>query len=234
MNSNSNIQFNPDIVTVGSIGPIEINQTIALTWLVMALLVVFSWLVTRNMTASLKPTHWQMMLESLVLTINDQIASISRSDPKPVLPFAGTLFVLILTSNLLAIVPGFRSPTGSLSTTTALALAVFIAVPIFGVHRDGGVKFLKRYIEPTPLMLPFNIIGDLSRTVALAVRLYGNVMSGAVIAAILLTLTPFFFPIVMQLLGLITGAIQAWIFSVLATVYIASANSTTKGTSNER
>jgi len=226
--------ISPDTTVLFTLGPIPINATIAFTWLVMGLLTGVSWLITRKMNAAVKPSHWQMLLESLVVTTNEQIESISHQNPRPLLPFVGTLFIFILTANLLSIVPGYQPPTGSLSTTTALALAVFIGVPVFGIHREGGARFLKRYIEPTPLMLPFNIIGDISRTVALAVRLYGNVMSGSVIAAILLTLAPFIFPVLMQLLGLVTGAIQAWIFAILATVYIASASESTKGYANER
>jgi F-type H+-transporting ATPase subunit a len=122
-------------------------------------------------------------------------------------------------------VPGYTAPTGSLSTTTALAICVFVAVPLYGIVSEGPVRYLRHYLKPTWLMLPFNVIGELSRTVALAVRLYGNIMSGTVIVAILLSLTPYFFPVVMQLLGLLTGMIQAYIFAVLAMVYIASATS---------
>jgi F-type H+-transporting ATPase subunit a len=117
------------------------------------------------------------------------------------------------------------APTGSLSTTTALAICVFVAVPLYGIAYEGPLNYLKHYIKPTWLMLPFNIIGEISRTIALAVRLYGNIMSGTVIVAILLSLTPYLFPVVMQLLGLLTGMIQAYIFAVLAMVYIASATS---------
>lgn len=226
--------ISPDNIIFVSFGPVAINATIAYTWMVMLFLTTTAWLITRRMTTAIKPSHWQMLLESLVVTTNEQIESISHSDPLPLLPFVGTLFVFILSANLLTVIPGYQPPTGSLSTTTALAIAVFIAVPVFGIHREGSKRFLKRYIEPTPLMLPFNIMGDISRTVALAVRLYGNVMSGTVIAAILLTLAPFVFPILMQLLGLVTGAIQAWIFAILATVYIASANETSKGDAHER
>ncbi|MCB0085812.1 MAG: F0F1 ATP synthase subunit A, partial [Caldilineaceae bacterium] len=143
-----------------------------------------------------------------------------------ILPFAGTLFLLIATVNVLSLVPGYRSPTGSLSTTAALATCVFIAVPIYGVAKRGVRSYLRSYIQPSIFMLPFNIIGELSRTLAMAVRLFGNVMSGDMIVAILLGIVPLFFPIVMQLLGLLIGFIQAYIFAVLATVYIASATAT--------
>jgi F-type H+-transporting ATPase subunit a len=124
---------------------------------------------------------------------------------------------------VLAVVPGFMPPTGSLSTTTALALCVLVAVPLYGVAERGLAGHLRGYVRPTVFMLPFNLIGEMSRTVALAVRLYGNVMSGTVVAATLLSIVPFFFPVVMQVLGLLTGLIQAYIFAVLAMVYIASA-----------
>jgi F-type H+-transporting ATPase subunit a len=109
-----------------------------------------------------------------------------------------------------------------------LALCVFLAVPIFGIRKQGIVGYLKTYTQPTWIMLPFNIIGELSRTLALAVRLFGNMMSGAMIVAILLTITPFIFPIFMTALGLLTGMVQAYIFTILAGVYIAAATLTPK------
>jgi F-type H+-transporting ATPase subunit a len=167
-------------------------------------------------------------LEVLVTGIRDQIRDVSRHDPGPYLPFVGTLFLFIAVANLLSVVPGYLAPTGSLSTTAALATCVFVAVPFFGIASHGLGDYLKRYLQPTPLMLPFNLIGELSRTLALAVRLYGNMMSGAVIAAILISFVPLFIPIVMQVMGLLTGMIQAYIFAVLAMVYIASATKAAK------
>ena len=120
-------------------------------------------------------------------------------------------------------VPGFTPPTASLSTTVALTLSVLVAVPLFGIASGGVRRYLRTYIEPSMIMLPFNIIGEFSRGISLAIRLYGNVMSGAVIAAILLSIAPFFFPVLMDMLGLLTGLIQAYIFAILATVYISSA-----------
>jgi F-type H+-transporting ATPase subunit a len=203
----------------------SLNATIVYTWLVMALLTLISWVVTRRLTSGTKISRWQNLLEVLVTGIRDQIREVSRSDPGQYLPFVGTLFLFIAMANLLAVVPGYMAPTGSLSTTTALAICVFVAVPLYGIANEGILRYLKRYIKPTVLMLPFNIIGEISRTIALAVRLYGNIMSGTVIVAILLSLTPYLFPVVMQLLGLLTGMIQAYIFAILAMVYIASATS---------
>jgi F-type H+-transporting ATPase subunit a len=139
------------------------------------------------------------------------------------LPFIGTLFLFIAVANLLTIIPGYIPPTGSLSTTAALALCVFVAVPCYGIAKRGVAGYLKNYVQPTVFMLPFNIIGEFSRTLALAVRLFGNVMSSVKVAAILLAITPLFFPVLMQALGLLTGLIHAYIFALLAMVYIASA-----------
>ena len=224
------IAITPDEWVLWQWGPVAINATIAFTWLVMALLVLVSWMITRRLRDGPELSRWQNALEVLVGGMRDQIAQVSRQDPGAYLPFVGTLFLFIATSNLLAVVPGFRPPTGSLSTTTALALCVLVAVPVFGVVAQGLAEYLRHYIRPSPLMLPFNLIGELSRTVALAVRLYGNIMSGTVLAGILLSLVPFFFPVVMQLLGLLTGMIQAYIFAVLAMVYIASAATAAAGT----
>ncbi|MEA3153905.1 MAG: F-type H+-transporting ATPase subunit a, partial [Betaproteobacteria bacterium] len=127
-----------------------------------------------------------------------------------------------------AVIPGYEPPTGSLSTTAALALCVFVAVPLYGIESQGMRGYLRSYVEPTFVMLPFNIIGEVSRTLALAVRLFGNMMSGAMIIGILLAITPFVFPVVMTALGLLTGMVQAYIFSILAAVYIAAATRTIK------
>ena len=143
--------------------------------------------------------------------------------PARYLPFLGTLFLFVAASSLSSIIPMFEPPTGSLSTTIALALCVFVAVPVYGIRSRGLGGYLKSYIEPTVIMLPFNLISEASRTLALAVRLFGNMMSGAMIVAILISITPLLFPIVMTALGLLTGMVQAYIFSILAAVYIAAA-----------
>ncbi|ADE15019.1 alternate F1F0 ATPase, F0 subunit A [Nitrosococcus halophilus Nc 4] len=217
--------ISPDNIVLWSWGPVSLNGTLLYSWIVMLLLVGGSWLITHRLSSSTDISRWQNLLEVLIIGMRDQIQEISRQKPGRYLPFVGTLFLFIGTSNLFTIVPGFMPATGSLSTTTALAICVFLAVPLYGITYEGPLHYLKHYIRPTILMLPFNIIGEISRTVALAVRLYGNIMSGTVIVAILISLTPFFFPIVMQLLGLLTGMIQAYIFAILAMVYIASATS---------
>ncbi|MBN1276669.1 MAG: F0F1 ATP synthase subunit A, partial [Deltaproteobacteria bacterium] len=166
---------------------------------------------------------WQNLLEIIVINMRSEIREISGGKSDPYLAFVGTLFIFILLSNILSVIPGFISPTASLSTTAALAICVFVSVPVYGIISRGFKGYLKQYAQPSPFMLPFNIMGELSRTLALAVRLFGNMMSGMKIIAILLSLAPLFFPIIMHALGLLTGAIQAYIFAVLAMVYIASA-----------
>lgn len=217
--------ISPDGIVFWQWGSFSLNGTIVFTWVVMALLTIISWLVTRRLSSSTTLSRWQNLLEVLVVGIRGQIREVSQQESARYLPFVGTLFLFIATANLLNVVPGYMAPTGSLSTTTALAICVFFAVPIFGIAYEGPVNYLRHYVTPTWLMLPFNVIGEVSRTIALAVRLYGNIMSGTVIVAILLGLTPYFFPVVMQLLGLLTGMVQAYIFAVLAMVYIASATS---------
>jgi F-type H+-transporting ATPase subunit a len=215
--------ISPDQVVIWEWGVLHLNATIVFTWAVMALMAGGAWLITRRLSTGVHPSRWQNLLEIVVDAMRGQIREISQQDPDRYLMFAGTLFLFILVSNLLTVVPGYIAPTASLSTTAALAISVFVAVPIYGImQRDLG-GYLKQYIRPTVFMLPFNVIGELSRTLALAVRLFGNIMSGMKIAAILLALAPLFFPIVMHALGLLTGAIQAYIFAVLAMVYIASA-----------
>lgn len=217
--------ISPDDILIIQWGALSLNATLVFTWLVMGLLTLGSWLVTRRLSTDTRLSRWQNLLEVLVAGICDQIREATHQDPQRYLPFVGTLFLFIASANLLNVVPGYMAPTGSLSTTTALALCVFIAVPLFGIGSQGPVAYLRHYVKPSWLMLPFNVIGEISRTLALAVRLYGNIMSGTVVVAILLTLAPYFLPVVLQLLGLLTGMIQAYIFAVLATVYIASATS---------
>jgi F-type H+-transporting ATPase subunit a len=219
-------QISPDEVVYWQWGPAQLNATIVWTWVVMAAMVAGSWLITRRLSTSADISRWQNLLEVVVGYARDQIRQTMQQPPGPYLPFIGSLFLLIAVSNALMIVPGYVPPTASLSTTAALAFCVFVAVPIYGIMEQGVGGFLKHYIEPTVIMLPFNVIGELSRTLALAVRLFGNVMSGTKIAAILLAITPLLFPVVMQALGLLTGLIQAYIFAILAAVYIASGRET--------
>jgi F-type H+-transporting ATPase subunit a len=214
--------ISPDQVIIWQWGIVHLNATIVFTWVVMGLLVLVSWLATRRLSSEVGLSRWQNLMEILVKGMQDQIRDISHQEPAMYLPFVGTLFLFIAVSNLLSIVPGYTPPTSSLSTTAALAICVFVAVPFYGIRNRGLLGYFKQFIQPTVFMLPFNVMGELSRTLALAVRLFGNIMSGTKIVAILLAIAPLFFPIIMHALGLLTGLIQAYIFAILAMVYIAS------------
>jgi F-type H+-transporting ATPase subunit a len=226
------MHLSPDQVIFWQQGFFKINATIAYTWALMFLLVMGSMLITRKLSKGMKRSRWQNALEIIVTTLEQQIRDVGLQNPRPYLGFLGSLFLFVTTASLTTIVPFYEPPTGSLSTTVALALCVFIAVPSFGIKDQGLVGYLKSYTEPTIIMLPFNLISELSRTLALAVRLFGNMMSGAMIIAILVTITPFIFPIVMTLLGLLTGMVQAYIFFILAAVYIAAATSAKQSNTN--
>jgi F-type H+-transporting ATPase subunit a len=209
-------------------GIVKLNGTILFTWGLMLVLAVGSKIITRNLSTGLTHSRWQNLVEIVVTSIQKQIEEVGLSQPQKYLAFLGTLFLFLATASICTVIPGYEPPTGSLSTTAALALCVFVAVPFFGIEEQGVGNYLKSYMKPTIVMLPFNIISELSRTLALAVRLFGNMMSGAMIVAILLTVMPFIFPIVMTLLGLLTGMVQAYIFSILAAVYIAAATRVSK------
>ena len=217
------MRLSPDDIIFWQQGFFKLNATIAFTWGLMFVLVAGSLLVTRNLSTGLRRSRWQNLLEIVVTAIKEQITEVGLRQPEKYLGFLGTLFLLVAIASLFTIIPGYQPPTGSLSTTAALAICVFVAVPLFGIEDRGLGGYLREYLKPTFIMLPFNIISELSRTLALGVRLFGNMMSGTMILSILLTITPFIFPIAMSALGLLTGMVQAYIFRILATVYIAAA-----------
>ncbi|MGB8432952.1 MAG: F0F1 ATP synthase subunit A [Burkholderiales bacterium] len=217
------MRLSPDQIIFWQYGFFKLNATIVFTWGLMFVLAVGAKLITRKLSIGLKRARWQNLLEIIVIAIEQQIGEVGLSHPRKYLGFLATLFLLLGMAALCTIIPGYQPPTGSLSTTVALALCVFVAVPLFGIEERGLGNYLKSYAQPTFIMLPFNIISEISRTLALSVRLFGNMMSGAMIIAIVLSITPFIFPIVMMALGLLTGMVQAYIFAILATVYIAAA-----------
>ncbi len=217
------MRLSPDQMIFWQHGFLKLNGTIVFTWGLMLVLAVGSILITRKLSTELKRSRWQNLLEIIVTAIEKQIEEVGLPHPEKYIGFLGTLFLFVALAALCTIIPGYEPPTGSLSTTAALAICVFVAVPLFGIIDQGVIGYCKSYMEPTFIMLPFNIIGEITRTLALAVRLFGNMMSGEMIIGILLTITPFIFPIIMTVLGLLTGMVQAYIFTILATVYIAAA-----------
>ena len=217
-------QISPDQVILFQWGWIVINATLVYTWLIMAILVIGSILITHNLSSGKSMSRWQNFLEILIVTVRSEIQDIAKDSTGSYFPFIATLFLFILFSNMLTFIPGYVAPTSSLTTTSALAIIVFFAVPIFGISKIGITAYVKEYFKPNAIFFPFHVMGEFSRTLALAVRLFGNLISHEKVIAILLLVTPLFFPIVMQVLGLLIGLIQAYIFAILAMVYIASAS----------
>jgi F-type H+-transporting ATPase subunit a len=216
------MNITPDSIIYWQWQWITLNATIVFTWLVMLILVMGSWLITRQLSVKPPVSRWQTTLEIIIEQIQGQIRDASGQKADQFLPFIGTLFLFIGMANILTLFPYYQSPAGSLSTTAALSLCVFVAVPIYGIKNVGIKNYLRHYVQPTPVMLPFNLISEISRTVSLAVRLFGNIMSTSLLVAILISIVPLFFPAVMTLFGVLVGVIQAYVFTILAMVYITS------------
>ena len=210
---------------------LPISATLFYTWIVMAVLILLSVAAKRSLTSQKNPSKLQVLMEMAVTTICDQIYDISNDKPHKYLSLIATFFFIIAFSNFLTIIPYYDPATSSLSTTAAFASIVFFAIPYYGIKNAGIKGYLKKFIQPTPIMLPLNILSDFSSTFALAFRLYGNMLSGVIILMVTISLMkiPLVVPILPQLLGLLTGTIQAYIFALLAIVYV-SAVAPTEGT----
>jgi F-type H+-transporting ATPase subunit a len=218
--------------TLFMIGPLPINNTLVVTWALMALLAIGGWLAARHLT--LVPSRQQAAIELVVTAISEQIHSTMRATPARYIPLIGTLFLFILSANWSSIVPGIEPPTAHIETDAALALIVFVSVIFFGIRARGVGGYLKSFAEPTIFMIPLNLIETFTRTFSLMVRLFGNIMSGVFIIGIILSLAGLFVPIPLMALDLLVGAIQAYIFAVLATVFIASAVAVVKPDTNDK
>ncbi len=217
------MRISPDEVIIWHNDYFNLNLTVVTTWfLIIAMAGAARW-ITRGVTAGVHVSRRQTCLEIIVLALKDLIAGVGLNRPEKYIGFIGTLFLFIAVSNLSTILPYYEPPTGSYSTTAALALCVFAAVPFFGIRELGLAEYLKTYIKPTFLMLPFHVVSQVTRTLALATRLFGNIMSGSMVLALLISLAPLIFPIAIIALGLLTGIVQAYIFTILAAVFIAAA-----------
>lgn len=203
------------------IGPIPISVAVVTTWVIMAALVLVAWLAMRH--ASVEGGPLQSPVEIVVETIADQIHEVAQTDPWPYVPLLGTLFILILTANLSGVLPGVEAPTARLETTAALALIVFFSVHFYGIRSRGFVAYAVRYVRPTPFLLPLNLLSEFTRSFSLMIRLFGNMMSHAFVIAVMVFLAGLFLPVPFMLLGILIGIIQAYIFTVLASVYLAAA-----------
>jgi len=202
------------------LGGVAISRAVATTWGIMALLAVVSVIVTRRLR--IVPTRWQTVLELFVQAIEKTIGEITSHPPKLFLPFLGSLFLFLVAANLASIVPGVYSPTAQVETAAALAAVVFVAVHYFGIRISGVRGHLRTYAEPSILTLPLNVIGELTRTFALMVRLFGNIMSGQFLVVVILAVVGLLVPVPLMALGIVIGIIQAYIFTVLAAVFIAA------------
>ena len=207
------------------VGAIPVTAPVVTTWALMAVLSIGCWSMTRRLT--LQPNRRQIVLELLVTGIEDQIEQIVRRSARALLPLLGTLFLFLLAANLSGLVPGVQAPTGKLETPAALALIVFLAVHYFGVRAHGVLGYLASFAQPKLIMLPLNLLSEVTRTFSLMVRLFGNVMSGEFLIGLVLALAGLFVPIPLMALELLVGVVQAYIFSVLATVFIGAATGST-------
>jgi F-type H+-transporting ATPase subunit a len=202
------------------LGPVAISQPVVTTWVLMALLVVGARLVARRLAPH--PARGQAVLELLVTTLERQIGETMQSDGRPFLPLLGTLFIYLACANLSAVLPGVKPPTAALETAAALAGIVFVAVQFYGIRRRGLGAYLAAYAKPTVIMLPLNVFSEITRHFSLMIRLFGNVLSGEFVIATVLALAGLFVPIPLMALEILIGLIQAYIFTVLAAVFIGA------------
>lgn len=202
------------------VGPMPVTEPVIVTWAIIVLLGAFSYFATRRLT--LVPTKTQAVLESAIEAIDGQIRDTMQVDPSPYRPLIGTIFIYLLFANWSSVVPGIEPPTAHLETDAALALIVFVATIVYGVATRGIGGYLATFAEPTWVIIPLNIVEQITRTFSLIVRLFGNVMSGVFVVGIVLSLAGLLVPVPLMALDLLTGAVQAYIFAVLATVFIGA------------
>ena len=203
------------------LGPVEVTSTVAYSLIVSAVLIGFALLVRYSLGRRM--SGWQVAAEFLIDHLEGVMRDMFACDPRPYTPLVVTLALFIGAANLIGLVPGMQAPTADFSTTAALAAVVFLAVPFYGIRARGLRGYLRHYLEPTPLLLPLEIITEFSRTLALAIRLFGNVMSEELVIAVLLLIAGLLVPVPLMMLAIITGLVQAYIFAVLTVVYLSAA-----------
>jgi F-type H+-transporting ATPase subunit a len=207
------------VETVFRLGPLQITGTVITTWLIMAAIWFAAWTLTRRLT--LEPGTLQTAAEGIVGAIEEAIRAVAPEQTRLLLPFIGSLWVYLVIANLSGLIPGVHSPTRDLSTTSALAMLVFLSVYWFGVRSAGLNVYLRHYLSPSPILLPFHVISEITRTVALAVRLFGNMMSLEMAALLILMVAGFLAPIPILMLHIVEALVQAYIFGMLALIYVA-------------
>ena len=207
--------------TLFHLGPVAITRPVVTTWVIMLALSALCWLMTRRL--QMRPGGRQALLEIIVTGIERQIEDVIRKDARPFLPLLGTLFIFLVTANLSGLLPGVEAPTGKFETPAALALIVFLSVHYFGIRARGLRGYLASFAEPKLIMLPLNILSEVTRTFSLMLRLFGNIMSGEFVIALILAMAGLFVPIPLMALEVLVGLVQAYIFTVLAAVFIGAA-----------
>jgi len=208
-----------DINTVFNLGPLVITNTIVTSWIIMFTLGLFSWLATRRL--SHYPGKVQTAVEAIVSIIENAVASVAPQQAQLLTPFIGSLWIFLVIANLSGLIPGVHSPTRDLSATSALAIVVFLSVHWYGIRTQGIKNYLHHYLRPSPILLPFHLVSEITRTVALAVRLFGNMMSLEMAALLILLVAGFLAPVPILMLHIIEALVQAYIFGMLALVYVA-------------
>ncbi|MCP4430418.1 MAG: F0F1 ATP synthase subunit A [Gammaproteobacteria bacterium] len=212
-------QTSLDINTVFDLGPLSITTTVITTWFILLILGLLCWLVTRRLAD--RPGPVQTAIEALVTIIENAVADVAPQQVKELTPFIGSLWIFLVINNLSGLIPGVHSPTRDLSATSALAIVVFLSVHWYGIRIQGVKNYLSHYLRPSPILLPFHIVSEITRTVALAVRLFGNMMSLEMAALLVLLVAGFLAPVPILMLHIIEALVQAYIFGMLALVYVA-------------
>lgn len=213
------------------LGPLVINDSVIITWAIMLALTVLAWLSTRNL--KMFPGSLQTIVESVVDAIDKAVLAVAPEHGRQIMPFIATIWLFLIVANLVGLIPGLHSPTRDLSVTSALAVLVFFSVHWFGIKTQGLKKYLHHYLTPSPILLPFHIISEFTRTLALAVRLFGNMMSLEMAAMLILLVAGFLAPIPILMLHIIEALVQAYIFGMLALIYLAGAIQSQQLTSQE-
>jgi len=207
------------ILPMFELGPVQLTNTVFTTWVVMAIIGCFSWMATRRL--QMHPGRLQTLIEAMVSIIEESIRDIAPQHVQQIMPFIGTLWVFIVVANLIGLIPGMHSPTRDLSATAAIAFLVFLSVHWYGIRIQGLKNYLLHYLKPSPLLLPFNLISEVTRTIALAVRLFGNMMSLEMVALLILMVAGFLVPVPILMLHIVEALVQAYIFGMLALIYVA-------------
>ena len=205
--------------TVFQLGPLSVTTTVVTTWAIMAASALLAWLTTRRLR--IDPGPLQSGIEGIVSVLEEAIRAVAPEQARQIMPFIASLWLFLIVSNLSGLIPGVHSPTGDLSATAALAMLVFLSVHWFGIRSQGLRAYLRHYLTPSPILLPFHIISEITRTVALAVRLFGNIMSLEMAAVLILLVAGFLAPIPILMLHIIEALVQAYIFGMLALIYVA-------------